>query len=324
MKNRFVLTFGLFAVCISILISISGCGLFVKNIPKGEIPNRTAADQFINIDGVNIHYKEYPADGPDVFMLHGLPSSMYTWEKVAPILQKNGYHVWLMDMKGFGWSDKPKKSNYDIETFANEVNTFMEAKGLKNLYFVGNSFGGGVATLMAFMHPDKMSKLALVDAAGYPQKLPTVIKLGRIPGAGEMMKLMYGKWMIRWNINEVMYDKKKITDEQITAYYDRIRSEGAMDALMVIVRGIDFDKYGKYINRVPEIKIPTLIVWGDTDRWVPIESGYKLKRNINDSIFVEISKCGHMPQEELPDETAKLLMDFFQDKPIVETAVPAK
>jgi pimeloyl-ACP methyl ester carboxylesterase len=97
-----------------------------------------------------------------------------------------------------------------------------------------------------------------------------------------------------------------------------------MDALMVIVRGIDFDKYGKYINRVPEIKIPTLIVWGDTDRWVPIESGYKLKRNINDSIFVEISKCGHMPQEELPDETAKLLMDFFQDKPIVETAVPAK
>ena len=320
MKNFF----RLFIICALFSLLTSGCGLFVKAIPKGEIPSRTAADKFINIDGANIHYKEYPADGPNVFLLHGLPSSMYTWEKVAPILQRNGYHVWLMDMKGFGWSDKPKKSKYDIETFTNEVNTFLEAKGLKNVFFVGNSFGGGVATLMAFMHPDKISKLVLIDAAGYPQKLPTVIGLGRIPGAGEIMKLIYGKWMIRWNIGEVMYDKKKITDEQINAYYDRIGSEDAMDALIVIVKGIDFKEYDKYIKRVPEIKTPTLIIWGDTDRWVPIASGYSLKKNIENSIFVEIGKCGHMPQEELPEVTAQLLMDFFQDKPITETVVPVK
>jgi len=320
MKRSFVVLF----VCIAFLVMAPGCGLFVKTIPKGEIPNRTQSDKFISINSVNIHYKEYPADGPEVFMLHGLPSSMYTWEKVAPILQKNGYHVWLMDMKGFGWSDKPEKAKYDIETITEEVNSFMELKELKNVYFVGNSFGGGVATLMGFMHPDKIKKLVLVDAAGYPQKLPTVIRLGQVPGAGEMMKLMYGKWMIKWNLGEVMYEKSAVTDEQLNAYYDRIRTEGAMDALISIVRGIDFNEYAKYFTRVPEIKAPTLIIWGDTDRWVPIESGYQLKRNIEDSTFVVIDRCGHMPQEELPDKTAELLMDFFQDKPITETAVPVK
>jgi len=104
---------------------LSGCGLFVKTIPRSEIPNRTLADKFIDIDGMNIHYQEYPADSPNVFMPQSLTSSMYTWEKVAPILQKIDYHVWLMDMKGFGWSNKPENSKYDIKTHTNEVNTLL-------------------------------------------------------------------------------------------------------------------------------------------------------------------------------------------------------
>jgi pimeloyl-ACP methyl ester carboxylesterase len=305
----------LIVVCALLSLLVSGCGLFVDKIPKGEIPNKTPADQFVNIDGVNIHYKEYPAKGHDVFLLHGLPSSMYTWENVASILQKNGYHVWLMDMKGFGWSDKPVDSKYDIDTLSSEVNKFLEAKGLKDLYFVGNSFGGGIAMVMALEHPDKISKLVFADAAGYPQDLPMVIKLARLPGAGQTMKMIFGMWIIDWNLGEVMYDKKTITDEQRNAYYDRIRSEGAMDALIKVVKGINFDDYVKYTKRVSTIKFPTLIIWGDDDKWVPIANGYQISKSIAGSTFVEISKCGHMPQEEKPERTAELLMNFFADKP---------
>jgi pimeloyl-ACP methyl ester carboxylesterase len=76
------------------------------------VPQPDRYDHFVTIDGVRYHYTEYPGSGQDVFLLHGFASSTYTWEKVAPMLQANGYHVWALDMKGFGWSDKPEDADY--------------------------------------------------------------------------------------------------------------------------------------------------------------------------------------------------------------------
>ncbi|MDP3286248.1 MAG: alpha/beta fold hydrolase, partial [Desulfobacterales bacterium] len=86
---------------------LQGCGLFLTTIPKGEILGKVSEDRYVMIDNVNYHYMEYPGPGRDIFLLHGFASSTYTWEKVIPYLTGKGYHVWALDMKGFGWSDKP-------------------------------------------------------------------------------------------------------------------------------------------------------------------------------------------------------------------------
>ncbi len=131
---------GCYFLALFLVIAVSGCGFFIKTIPKGEIPGRTPEDKYIMIDNVNYHYREYPGTGRDIFLLHGFASSTYTWEKIIPYLTGQGYHVWALDMKGFGWSDKPEDAKYDAVTLMQEVNKWMDVIGLKECCFCRQLF----------------------------------------------------------------------------------------------------------------------------------------------------------------------------------------
>jgi pimeloyl-ACP methyl ester carboxylesterase len=292
--------------------AMSGCGLFIKTVPKGEILDRAPEDRYIMIEGVNYHYREYPGPGRDIFLLHGFASSTYTWNKVIPHLAKKGYHVWALDMKGAGWSDKPKDAKYDTFTLMQEVNRWMDAVGLKDVVFVGNSLGGAITLLMALEHPDKTGDIVLIDSAGYPIEKPFVIKIAKMPLAAEVAKLFFGKWIITRNLNEVYFNDDLITEETIDAYYNRMRTENVLDAKVALARSLDFDAFAHYVKRLPDIKNRALIIWGENDEWIPLESGHKFKRDLPNSILVVLPQCGHVPQEEKPEETAGIIIDFIE------------
>ena len=279
------------------LVGLTGCGLFVKTIPSGQIPAPTSFDHFIKVGGVNYHYLEYPGPGTTVVLLHGYGSSTYTWEGVIPYLREGGYHVYALDMKGFGWSDKPRGADYGPLTLFQEVNSVMEALSLKKVVFVGNSLGGGIAVLMALDHPDKIERVVLIDAAGYPMRMPLIIRLSRLPLAAEFIKLFFGRWVITWNLSEVMYEgQKRMTKPQVEAYFDRLRSAGALNAMIDLARAIDFEDFKPYLSRNKEAKIPVLIIWGKEDKWVPIAIGNRFHQDISTSGMVSIPNCGHIPQ----------------------------
>ena len=163
------------------VMSLSGCGLFINKIPSGEIPNKTAVDHFVKVKGLDFHYTEYPGTGKNIVLLHGFAASTYTWEHVARLLNKEGHHVWALDIKGFGWSEKPLDSRYDVGALAEDVDDWMDAMGLKSTVLVGNSMGGTIATLLSKTHPQRVSKMVLIDAGGYPMKIPTIIRLEKLP-----------------------------------------------------------------------------------------------------------------------------------------------
>jgi pimeloyl-ACP methyl ester carboxylesterase len=302
--------------CVLFCAIFLGCGLFVDVIPEGQMIGQTARDRFTTIDGVRYHYTEYPAPGRDVLLIHGFASSTYTWEKVAPSLQQRGYHVWALDMKGFGWSDKPGDAVYDPVTLTEEVRKWMDAVGLKNAVLAGNSLGGGVAWLMALLHPDKVHSLILVDAAAYPIKMPFIMSLADLPLSAGLTKLCFSRWIVRRGLLEVYHYKDRITNEQVGAYYDRLRTKNALDAQISVVKALDLTKYEKYIGRIPEIKTRTLIIWGENDRWIPLHVGQRLNKELPASTLAVIPSCGHIPQEEYPDETAQLMAEFIAAGPL--------
>ena len=306
------MTTGCCSLALFLFVAVSGCGLFIKTIPKGEIIGKAPEDKYIMIDDVNYHYREYPGAGRDIFLLHGFASSTYTWEKVIPYLTGQGYHVWALDMKGAGWSDKPKDAKYDTFTLMKEVNKWMDVMGLKDVVFVGNSLGGAIAVLMALEHPDKTGQIVLIDSAGYPIKKPFIIKMAKMPLAGEITKLFFGRWMVGWNLKEVYFNDDLITEETIDAYYNRMRTENVLDAKVALARSIDFDAFTPYINRISEIKNRTLIIWGENDEWIPVESGHKFRKDLSNSTLVILPECGHIPQEEKPEQTAKIMIDFIE------------
>jgi len=312
-KNFFQIKYCFIHVLFLVAV-LQGCGLFRRTIPKGEIPGMTPEDKYIMIDNVNYHHREYPGEGRDVFLLHGFASSTYTWEKIIPYLTLQGYHVWTLDMKGSGWSDKPVDANYDIFTLTQEVNKWMEVMGLKDVVFVGNSLGGAIAVLMAQEHPDKTGLIVLIDSAGYPIKKPFIIRMAKMPFAGEITKLFFGRWMVRWNLKEVYFNDDLITEETIDAYYNRMCTENILNAKVALARSLDFEPDNPYIKRIAEIKNRTLIVWGENDEWIPLESGHKFRKDIPNSTLVILPECGHIPQEEKPEQTAKTIIDFIEKR----------
>lgn len=300
-------------VVMLVMLGVSGCGFFVKRVPPGEIGNPTplAQDHFIKVGEVNYHYAEYPAQGADIVMVHGFASSTYSWEQVAPALQKSGYHVWTLDMKGFGWSDKPQGQAYDAFTLMQEVKAWMDAVGLRKVIYVGNSLGGAVGTLLALEYPERVERMILIDPAGYQQKKPLIIRMAGIPGSIGVTKAFFGRWMVSWNLKEVFYHKDWVTPERIEAYYARLCTSGALDAQGAVIKGLDFDAFEKYIRRIPDITTPTLLIWGQNDIWIPLENGHRYRRDLKSSRLAVIPECGHVPQEEFPDLTAKLILEFL-------------
>lgn len=312
-------------VCALVVCAAACCGLFAPTIPEGTIPGPGPGphDRFVRIGGVNYHYTEYGGEGDPVVLLHGFGSSTYTWEKVAPLLERRGYHVYALDMKGFGWSDKPRGAAYDPLTLMEEVNEWMAHMGLENAALVGNSLGGAVCVLLAVEHPEKVARLVLVDPGGYAFKMPTVVRLGRLPCAGTLVRLVYGRWLIRWNLREVMYDNERVTDEQVEAYYDRNRTENGIDAQVALIRSLNAGAFERFALRVPRVTQPTLLLWGREDAWIPLETvGYRFRKELARATLVVIPRCGHIPQEEQPEITAEAIANFLEGRQVDDSCIP--
>jgi len=277
-------------------------------------------DHFIKIGQTEYHYVEYPAQGKNILFIHGFASSTYTWEKVAPILNTMGYHAWALDIKGFGWSDKPMDSSYDILTLTEEVYQWLEAMDLDEVMLVGNSLGGGIATLMALLHPEKVGRLILIDAAAYDTEYPFIMKMARLPFSEAVARFFFCRWVVKQTLCEVYYHKGWITDDQVEAYYSRLLTDNALEAQIAVVKFLEFARVETYVNRIPEIRSKALIIWGEHDRWIPLSSAYRFESELKDSTLVIIPACGHMPQEEYPDLTGRLIDSFLQDRPVEVTA----
>lgn len=268
--------------------------------------------RFVSINRVNYHYLDFPADGPAVFLLHGLGSSTYSWEELAPHLLDAGFQVYALDLKGFGWSDKPAGAAYDLFTLRDEIFLWLENRGLKEIIFVGNSLGGSLGLLLALEQPGRIRSLVLIDAAAYLGRLPWVFRLGRLPWAVALSKLIFRKWVIRLAMKQAFYDRSRVTDDRVNAYYERLRSPGCLEAQIALICSLDFQRMAAWTERISEITVPTLLIWGEKDPWVGLSVGRKLHRNLPNSTLQVIPRCGHAPEEEVPEETARLIIEWLK------------
>jgi pimeloyl-ACP methyl ester carboxylesterase len=263
-------------------------------------------------------YKEVYGAGDPILCLHGLGANIYSWRHLIAPFSKN-HKLILVDFKGCGRSPKPRDTHYSTEEKVEDIYRLILEENLTNLTLVGNSLGGAVALLVAIRlekyQPVRLSKLVLIDSAGDKSNLPPHLNLLRSPLGTTIIYGAPSKLAALMTLRMCYYDRKKITRQQVNAYAAPLANRGGRHALLHTARQCIPANVDELIAQIATIKVPTLILWGREDKVIPLKVGQLLHRLIPNSTLEVIEHCGHIPQEEKPDETISHISRFLATHP---------
>lgn len=252
-------------------------------------------------------YCELSGSGDPIIALHGLGASLYSWRELVGKIPN--HQLILIDFRGAGKSPKPRDKHYSTAEQAELIYQFIREKNLKNLTLMGNSYGGAVALLVALRLGEttedraRLSRLILIGSGGYKKGLPSHLKILRTPVIGPSALFLAARKAITKVLRDSYYDKCGITDEQIDAYVEPLRSSDGRYALVQTAKQTVPKNIDQISNRYPSIKVPTLILWGEDDRILRPATACCLHKAIKTSKLVVIKYAGHVPQEEQPAAT---------------------
>jgi pimeloyl-ACP methyl ester carboxylesterase len=263
-----------------------------------------------------MHYVEKGEGANHLLLLHGFRAHSYTWKALMTPLAEAGYHVWAIDLIGYGLSDKPDHAVYSIDFFVQQVNAFMEAKGITQAHMVGNSMGGGLALSLALAHPQQVRSLILLSALGYPLDMPLYLSLGR--HINQIWAPFLGPTMVRHGLKQIVYNEKLVTDEQVEAYSLPYRFPGGVTASLLTLQKFDNQRLAEMGRQYASLSYPVLIIWGDHDTLIPIHHYEKFLKDFPHADKLLITHCGHIPQEEAPEQVLTAISAFLKkvDSPL--------
>lgn len=264
---------------------------------------------------VRLAYRE-SGKGETVLLIHGFGANAYTWRHLEPALAKT-HRVIALDLKGFGQSDKPLDKQYSVLDQAALVSEFIEQKKLKNVSLVGHSLGGGVALVLALDEDSKrrgrIKRIALLDSVAYAQKIPLAFNLLRAPVIGPVSSFLIPKGLqARAALQIAYHDDSKFDGNDVARYAGPLHDHGSQHAMIYSARQIIPDNIDTLSARYTEIEIPALVLWCGHDKVIKPHVGWRLHQDLRNSTFRLIQGCGHIPQEERPEETAQILGEFLR------------
>ena len=283
---------------------------------RESIPHADCS-HFVSVDGTRIHYQDFgdPSD-PPIILLHGYTASVYVWRLVAPLLAKSKHRVIALDLPGFGYSEKPAWFDYSIVTQARVVSRFMDTLGIGRATVVGSSYGGAIAATLALDYAARVDKLILADAViNDDVRRHPLLRLASIPGIGEVItpylveSRMFHKYRMRRTVSPANFGL--VTSERVENIRRPLAAADGHRSVLATSRHWN----AKRIERDAYlIDHPTLLIWGEDDKVIPIENAHKLYDSILHSRLVVLKNCGHLPQEEKSELFADLVAEFCADE----------
>jgi pimeloyl-ACP methyl ester carboxylesterase len=266
----------------------------------------------------NLDYLNYQVQGHGpvtLVLLHGFGSSLYNWDDIRSQFDTNRYTVYLFDLKGFGFSSVPSNTSYSIKANAYLISSFIRSQQLSNFWLIGHSLGGGVSLYTHVLLRDDGGELPkgmiLISSAAYPTELPFFIKYLRFPIVSRTaFSATSPEFKARYSL-ERMYNNPEIITDTLLWRYAAFMSSQKFPAFAGTARDIVPGNIDELTQSYSDIMCPVLVIWGDNDPILPLESGVRLAAEIPLANLEILPDCGHIPQEEYPKETAKLILDFL-------------
>jgi 2-hydroxy-6-oxonona-2,4-dienedioate hydrolase len=274
-------------------------------------------DLYTSVQGNTIRYRDTGGEKPVLLLTHGIGSSLETWEAQADSLAGH-FRIISWDLPGHGLSDIPHDA-FGIETYARIAWHFLDALKIDQAAVGGNSMGGGISIHMTGLHPERVSKVVLLNAAGLGKDIPFPFRLMLLPILGKLISRP-GQMSIDNQIKAIFYKQDKVTEKAKAIIARNVMREGAQDAFVATLKNIATvsgqreSLYSKSFAILSATKKPILFIHGRHDVVIPLAHSQHAQAMAPNSKLIILEDCGHTPQIEEPAEVNKLLTEFLLEQ----------
>ena len=264
-------------------------------------------DYVITVNGIRTHIVE-AGTGPSLVLVHGLGGPLM-WQKVIEPLSKTS-RVIVIDLPGWGDSNGPDEM-FTTTQYADFLIQCFDALSIHKAALMGISYGGQIAAVATQRFPSRIHKLILIASTGLERRhLLNNNFIWLICSMFINVVVLHSEWLMCLLARRSFFDIRTRPLDLCSKFYQQISHRGKRDAWLNAIRNIYTE--GDFSERLSEIKIPTLIIWGEGDKTVFPSSGEKIHRQIPNSQLTMFSQCAHSVPLEKPDDLCKWVVSFLQ------------
>lgn len=272
--------------------------------------------EYVTLHGYEVAYRR-AGKGPVLLLLHGIAGSSQTWEPAMELLRRD-YTVLAPDFLGHGRSAKPL-GDYSLGNHAAGMRDFLHVLGIERATIVGQSFGGGVAMQFAYQFPERSERLVLVDAGGLGREVSWMLRLITLPAAEYVLPLVFSAPMrdLGGSIIGFLRDRgiRHARAAEMWRSFTSLTEPANRQAFVRTMRAV-IDPGGQSVSAMDRLylasNMPTLIVWGDRDKIIPLAHAYRAHEAMPNSRLAIMEGVGHYPHVEEPVRFVEILVDFLE------------
>lgn len=307
------------------LVAVTGVLLAIgvviyRDTPASEVEAKwaTPPSQFVEIDGVRMHYRD-EGEGPVVVLLHANYSSLFMWEPWVAAL-RDRYRVIRLDLPAHGLTGPEPGGNYTLERIQQLFEKFVDERELGRFTVVGTSIGGTVAMRYTADHPDRIERLVLISPGSLEPRVRGRTTPANLPKAADILGYILPKSFTRFMLTNDYGDPERVTDAVVDEWYEMWMREGNRLAMLNLLR-----QYvsGGVEDKIRAVSVPVLLIWGEQNKRVPLALAYETKDLLINSPEVRLEVLpgiGHMLVQEAPEASSQLIRRYLDG---VSTSVAA-
>lgn len=274
------------------------------------------------INGVRLHYVE-AGEGPLVLLLHGFPEFWYSWRHQIPALAAADFHAVAPDLRGYNASAKPEGvHHYRLSILTEDVIGLVQHFGVERAMVVGHDWGGAIAWAVAMRYPSVVDKLIILNAphpAAFLRELRTPGQLFKswyifffqLPWLPEMLFRLGDFWLFERALRRDPVHPAAFTDEDVRLYKQALAVRGALTAAINYYRAA-FRAGLHKVRRLPRIEVPTLLIWGERDRYLGSRLTESLDEWVSNVRIERIAEASHWVQVDAPARVNELMREFLR------------
>ena len=271
--------------------------------------------EHVTLHGERVAYRR-GGEGPVLLLLHGIAGSSQTWVPAMRLLQRD-FTVVAPDFLGHGDSATPL-GDYSLGNHAASTRDLLDVLGIERATIVGQSFGGGVALQFAYQFPEICDRLVLVDAGGLGREVNWILRLTTLPAAEYVMPAVFPPFAGRAGNSVAQFLRSRGMRNpgagEIWRSYESLTNSSKRRAFVRTMRAV-IDPGGQSVSAVTRLYLaahmPTLIVWGDKDRIIPVDHAHQAHAVMPHSRLAVMEGVGHFPHAEDPERFVEILVDFL-------------